>query len=130
MQTIQFMQDGHERRFDLLWRRLKPRQRQDSAMLSMLYLATAHPQILERFSDYFFPDSGEFFDREFLAERFLDASKDVIADLLVQLYNGRTTITIIELIERLDEQQMMIVLEAIKLRTYGMRVLERQTSRL
>ena len=99
-------------------------------MLSMLYLATAHPQILERFSDYFFPDSGEFFDREFLAERFLDASKDVIADLLVQLYNGRTTITIIELIERLDEQQMMIVLEAIKLRTYGMRVLERQTSRL
>jgi len=124
------MQDGHERRFDLLWRRLKPRQRQDSAMLSMLYLATAHPQILERFSDYFFPDSGEFFDREFLAERFLDASKDVIANLLVQLYNGRTTITIIELIERLDEQQMMIVLESIKLRTYGMRVLERQTSRL
>jgi len=129
MQTIQFMQDGHERRFDLLWRRLKSRKRQDAAMLSMLYLATAYPQILERFSDYFFPDSGEFFDREFLAERFLDSGKEAVANLLVQLYNGRTTITIIELIERSDEQQMMLVLEAIKLRKYGISVLERQTTK-
>ncbi len=125
MQTIQFMQAEHERRFDLLWRRLKPKQREDAAMVSMLYLATGQPQVLERFSDYFFPDSGEFFDREFLAEPYPSPALEAIIHLIVQSYNGRTTITIIELIERLDEQQMSLVLEAIKLRAYGCQMLQK-----
>jgi len=125
MQTIQFMQEGHERRFDLLWRRLKPKQREDAAMVSMLYLATGQPDVLERFSDYFFPDSGEFFEREFLAEPCSSPAFEAIIQLIVQLYNGRTTITIIELIERLDEHQIALVLEAIKLRAYGCQMLKK-----
>ncbi len=109
MQTIQFMQEGHERRFDLLWRRLKPKQREDAAMVSMLYLATGQPQVLERFS----------------AEPYPSPALEAIIHLIVQLYNGRTTITIIELIERLDEQQMSLVLEAIKLRAYGCQMLQK-----
>lgn len=125
MPSIQFMHDTHERRFNLLWNRLKTKQRQDASVASMLYLATGHPQVLERFSDYFFPDSGDFFDREFLTDVSADREVETIAQLIVQLYNGKTTVTVMELIDRLDEQQMSLVLEAIKLRAYGCRLLEK-----
>ena len=71
------------------------------------------------FSDYFFPETGEFFYQEMLAESIDDRMIDVERQLHVQLYNGRTTVTVIEIIDQLSPTELKLALGAIQVRMFG-----------
>ena len=119
MNAVCFLDEPHHKRYQMFLRRLSPRNRAKHPFQAILFLATGNLQLLQLFSDYFFPESGEFFYQELLAEPIDSQVVEVERQLLVQLYNGRTTLTIIEVIDRLDTRELKLALGAIQVRTFG-----------
>ncbi|WP_232818641.1 hypothetical protein [Exiguobacterium flavidum] len=118
---VRYRDAQHERRCRALLNRLSVKDRSSKAFQSMIFLATGNSELLRVFSDYFFPESGEFFFRELLEERIEDERIRTLQKLLVQLYNGRTTVTIIEVIDALREEEdwLELTIRAIEVRAFG-----------
>ncbi|AFS70646.1 hypothetical protein BLD48_12190 [Exiguobacterium sp. KRL4] len=119
MNGVCFLDEQHHKRYQMFLRRLSTRNRVKHPFQAILFLATGNLQLLQLFSDYFFPESGEFFYQELLAEPIDNQVIEVERQLLVQLYNGRTTLTIIEVIDQLDARELKLALGAIQIRSFG-----------
>jgi len=119
MNPVCFLDDQHNKRYQMILKRLSTRNRAKTPFQAILFLATGNLQLMQLFSDYFFPETGEFFYQEMLAEPIDDRMIDVERQLLVQLYNGRTTLTIIEIIDQLNPKELKLVLGAIQVRMFG-----------
>ena len=119
MNPVCFLDDQHNKRYQMILKRLSTRNRAKTPFQAILFLATGNLQLMQLFSDYFFPETGEFFYQEMLAEPIDDRMIDVERQLLVQLYNGRTTVTVIEIIDQLNPKELKLVLGAIQVRMFG-----------
>jgi len=119
MNPVCFLDDQHNKRYQMILKRLSTRNRAKTPFQAILFLATGNLQLMQLFSDYFFPETGEFFYQEMLAEPIDDRMIDVERQLLVQLYNGRTTLTVIEIIDQLNPKELKLVLGAIQVRMFG-----------
>lgn len=119
MNPVCFLDDQHNKRYQMILKRLSTRNRAKTPFQAILFLATGNLQLMQLFSDYFFPETGEFFYQEMLAEPVDDRMIDVERQLLVQLYNGRTTVTVIEIIDQLNPKELKLVLGAIQVRMFG-----------
>lgn len=119
MNAVCFLDERHHTRYQMILKRLNAQNRKKYSFQSILFLATGNLALMQLFSDYFFPETGEFFYQELLAEPVEDLTVDVERQLLVQLYNGRTTLTIMEIIDQLDETELELVLGAIQIRSFG-----------
>ncbi|WP_114571797.1 hypothetical protein [Exiguobacterium flavidum] len=119
MHPITFRDDLHKKRFAALLNRANKRMRHVPSIQSILYLTTGNIELLKIFNDYFFPETGEFFFKEMLEDERSDRSLFVQTQLVVQLYNGRTTLTIAELIDHLTRPEMELALNAIAIRALG-----------
>jgi len=119
MNAVCFLDDQHNKRYQMILKRLSTRNRAKTPFQAILFLATGNLQLMQLFSDYFFPETGEFFYQEMLAEPIDDRTIDVERQLLVQLYNGRTTLTVIEIIDQLNPKELKLVLGAIQIRMFG-----------
>ncbi|QNR21271.1 hypothetical protein HNY42_10150 [Exiguobacterium sp. Helios] len=119
MNPVCFLDDQHNKRYQMILKRLSTRNRAKTPFQAILFLATGNLQLMQLFSDYFFPETGDFFYQEMLAEPIDDRMIDVERQLLVQLYNGRTTLTIIEIIDQLNPKELKLVLGAIQVRMFG-----------
>ncbi|WP_214851391.1 hypothetical protein [Exiguobacterium sp. s193] len=119
MNAVCFMDERHHTRYQMILKRLNTRHRTEYSFQAILFLATGNLQLLQLFSDYFFPETGEFFYQELLAEPVEDSSIEVERQLLVQLYNGRTTLTVIEIIDQLEAKELELALGAIQIRSFG-----------
>lgn len=119
MNPVCFLDDQHNKRYQMILKRLSTRNRAKTPFQAILFLATGNLQLMQLFSDYFFPETGEFFYQEMLAEPIDDRMIDVERQLLVQLYNGRTTLTVIEIIDHLNPKELKLVLGAIQVRMFG-----------
>lgn len=119
MNPVCFLDDQHNKRYQMILKRLSTRNRTKTPFQAILFLATGNLQLMQLFSDYFFPETGEFFYQEMLAEPVDDRMIDVERQLLVQLYNGRTTVTVIEIIDQLNPKELKLALGAIQVRMFG-----------
>ncbi|MFZ0074553.1 hypothetical protein D3D03_05455 [Exiguobacterium sp. RIT452] len=119
MNEVCFLDEHHYKRYHMILRRLNARNRSNHSFQSILFLATGNLQLLQLFSDYFFPETGEFFYQELLAEPVDNRIIEVERQLLVQLYNGRTTLTVIEVIDQLNPKDLELALGAIQIRSFG-----------
>lgn len=119
MNAVCFLDEQHQKRYQMILKRLSTRNRVKPPFQSILFLATGNLQLMQLFSDYFFPETGEFFYQEMLAESIDDRMIDVERQLLVQLYNGRTTVTVIEIIDQLSPTELKLALGAIQVRMFG-----------
>ncbi|MGX8177367.1 hypothetical protein ACWS7L_07715 [Exiguobacterium artemiae] len=119
MNAVCFLDEHHYKRYHMILRRLNTRNRSNHSFQSILFLATGNLQLLQLFSDYFFPETGEFFYQELLAEPIDNRIVEVERQLLVQLYNGRTTLTVIEVIDQLNPKDLELALGAIQIRSFG-----------
>jgi len=119
MHTITFRDDLHKKRFASLLNRANKRMRHVPSIQSILYLTTGNIELLKIFNDYFFPETGEFFYKEMLEDERSDRSLYVQTQLVVQLYNGRTTLTIAEMIDHLTRTEMELALNAVAIRALG-----------
>ncbi|MCT4791016.1 MULTISPECIES: hypothetical protein [Exiguobacterium] len=119
MNAVCFLDEQHQKRYQMILKRLSTRNRVKPPFQAILFLATGNLQLMQLFSDYFFPETGEFFYQEMLAESIDDRMIDVERQLLVQLYNGRTTVTVIEIIDQLSPTELKLALGAIQVRMFG-----------
>lgn len=116
---ISFLSDTHYRRFEKIRSKMAKRYQNDKEYLSVAYVMAGNAELEKKISPYFDTQEGYLDASALFEEQDLTHGLSVLVSLAVNLFNYGLEVSPINLVNKLDEDNFFLAVNAIKLRRFG-----------